>query len=361
MPVEPLNAVVVITGASSGIGKAAALAFAARGATLVLAARRPEALEAAAAACRQGRSEAVAAPTDVTDADAVRALADLALARFGRIDVWVNNAGVGAAGRFTDTPPEAFRRVLETNFFGYVHGARAVIPIFRRQGRGVLINNASMVAELAEPYFSAYVASKHAVHGFGKSLRQELDLEGLARVHVCTVMPAAIDTPFFQHAANFTGRAMKAIPPVYPVAKVAEAIVACAEHPRRHFFVGKSARLFNLQSRLSSILTERLLARMVDRTHFYRDRPSLPSDGNLFVPVAEGTGTEGGWSLPGGFHVDDGKRHGWRAATRKGAMAAGGMALGLGTLAVALRSRSRARSQGPRTRLKHLARGLAKR
>ncbi|MDB5105228.1 MAG: short-chain dehydrogenase/reductase [Fibrobacteres bacterium] len=334
MPVKATDAVVVITGASSGIGKAAALEFAGQGAKMVVTSRRDEALEATASECRIRGAEALAVPADVSNEDDVREVARRALDRFGRIDVWINNAGIGAAGRFTEMPAEAFRKVIETNFFGYVYGARAALPVFRRQRRGVLINNASMVARFPEPYFTAYVASKHAILGFSGSLRQELFLEGFSDVHVCTLMPAAIDTPFFQHSANYTGRAIKVPPPVYPAQKVAEAMVECAGNPRREFFVGGSALIFNLQKRLSTTLAEPALAKVVDKTHFYGDKTALPTDGSIFSPMPDGTSISGGWNNPGGFNLHEegisGKR---KSLLGRSAYAAAGLTLALGFLA----------------------------
>jgi NAD(P)-dependent dehydrogenase (short-subunit alcohol dehydrogenase family) len=205
------GAVVVITGASSGIGRATGLAFAHRGARVVLAARRADALEALARDCQAAGGQALAVPTDMTDEAAVAELARRAVERVGRIDVWVNNAGVYLLGPLEATPPEAFRQVLETNFFGYVHGARMVLPHFRQQGHGVLINNASVYSHIGAPWLTAYVSSKFAVRGFSEALRQELG--DLPDVNVCTVSPSPIDTPIFASTANYSGRAVKAPPP----------------------------------------------------------------------------------------------------------------------------------------------------
>lgn len=288
------GAVVVITGASSGIGRATAIEFARRGAQLVLAARRHEPLHELVAECQRMGVRAIAVPTDVTDERAMHALARQAAAAFGRVDIWVNNAGVYLAGPFEQVPAEDMRRLFETNLHGVIHGARAALPIFRRQGRGVLINIGSLNSKLPTPYFSAYTASKHAVAGLGGSLRQELMLEGLDQIFVCTVMPQGVDTPLFQHSANYSGRALKPMPPVVDAERVARAIVAVAERPRREVFVGNGARFFNFQSKIAPGFTEALMARAVEGQHF-QPEPAPPTRGNLFAPVQEGRGVAGGW------------------------------------------------------------------
>ena len=294
MPKKIRDSVVVITGASSGIGRATALACARRGATVVAAARREGLLEDLANECERLGGRALAVPTDVTDEEAVNALARKAVENFDRLDVWVNNAGVTLFSRLEEAPIEEYRGVFETNLFGYVYGARAALPYFREQGSGVLINNDSVVAKASQPYTSAYVTSKFAVRGLSECLREELILDGAKDIYVCTIMPASIDTPFFQHGANYTGRAPKALNPVYDAEKVAKAIIRCAQRPKREVIVGNAGRMLALQHTLSLGLYERQAARQIDKDHF-RDEPASSTSGNLFEPLAEGTEVSGGW------------------------------------------------------------------
>lgn len=293
------GAAVVLTGASSGIGRATAHAFARRGARLVLAARRDELLQEVADECALLGGQAVVVPTDMTDEGAVQALARRAREAFGRIDVWVNNHGVYQAARFDEVPTELYLRVFETDLFGVVYGSRAALPIFREQGRGVLINLGSVFSLVTAPYFSAYSAAKHAVRAIGASLRQELLVTGERDIHVCTVMPATIDTPIFQHAANTTGRALKPFPPITPPERVARAIVGLAERPRRELIVGRGGGTLALQQRLAPAATERALAHIFDRLHLDEDEPQPPTDGNLLEPMHRGRGASGGWRRGG--------------------------------------------------------------
>jgi NAD(P)-dependent dehydrogenase (short-subunit alcohol dehydrogenase family) len=287
------GAVVVVTGASSGIGRATGLAFAEQGAQVVLAARRADALQELARHCQAAGGQALAVPTDMTDEAAVAELAHRAVERFGRIDVWVNNAGVYLLGSLEATPPEAFRRVLETNVFGYVHGARAALPRFREQGQGVLVNNASVYSHIAAPWLTAYVSSKFAVRGFSEALRQEL--ADLPDVHVCTVSPSPIDTPIFASAANYSGRAVTAPPPTYPPEQVARAILASALRPRRERIVGGAGRLATVTELVAPHLFERVNRRYVGGLQFAAE-PAPATDGNLYAPVSDGRGeTRGGW------------------------------------------------------------------
>jgi NAD(P)-dependent dehydrogenase (short-subunit alcohol dehydrogenase family) len=287
------GAVVVVTGASSGIGRATGLGFAERSARVVLAARRVDALEELAEQCQTAGGQALAVPTDMTNEAAAAELARRAVERFGRIDIWVNNAGVYLLGSLEATPPEAFRRVLETNFFGYVNGARAVLPRFREQGHGVLINNASVYAHVGAPWLTAYVSSKFAVRGFSEALRQELT--ELPDVHICTVSPSPIDTPIFASAANYSGRAVKAPPPTYPPEQVARAILASALRPKRERIVGGAGRLVTVAEAVAPRGFERVNRRYVDGLQFAAE-PAPATDGNLYAPVPDGRAeARGGW------------------------------------------------------------------
>ncbi|MEU9919111.1 SDR family oxidoreductase [Streptomyces sp. NPDC051001] len=288
--------VVVVTGASSGIGRITAEAFARKGCAVVLAARREEALEAAAKECARHRgARTLVVPTDMTDAGAVEELARRAVAEFGRIDVWVNNAAVNAFGRFEDVPLEDFRKVLDVNVMGYVYGARSALRVMREQGTGTLINISSIAGAVAQPYSHPYSMSKHAVQGLGSSLRQQLRVEGVKGVHVCTVMPATIDTPHFEQSANFTGRKVVAMPPVYSPERVAHAVVDLVRHPRREVVVGPAGRALVRRARRTPALAERVMARQTDRTHLSQDEEAPATHGVLHVPAPGEGAVHGGW------------------------------------------------------------------
>jgi short-subunit dehydrogenase len=284
--------VAVITGASSGIGRATAHAFARRGAAVVLAARRAEMLEEAVRECEELGGAALAVPTDVTDEAQVLELGRRTLERFGRIDVWFNNAGVGIFGHFQDLPTAAWKRVIETNLFGYVHGAKVAMRQFRRQGRGVLIQNASIVGRTAKPDSTAYATSKFAVRGFSEALRMEvLDQPGIA---VCTILPSVIDTPFFEHAANYSHHKVRAAPPVYAPEKVAETVVRLVDHPRAEVVIGGFGKVASVLKPLLGGLGTRLTGRALNYG-FLADEPKPETPGTLFRPIRDGMEVTGGW------------------------------------------------------------------
>jgi short-subunit dehydrogenase len=282
MPLRrPLSeSVVVLTGASGGIGAATAEALARRGATVVLAARRPDALADVARRCEEAGGRALAVPTDMTDRRAVAALADAAESRYGRIDAWINNASVGVYAAVADAPVEQVRRTIEVNVFGYLHGIQESLPRMRAAGGGVLVNVASVLGAVTTPFMGAYNLSKHAVRAMSDTLRQEI---GDDPVSVCTVLPASIDTPFYRNAANLTGRTVRPIPPVYPPETVAATIVRVLRRPRREAYAGSLGHAMALGQRLAPALTERGLAWYGARAPF-TSAPSSATSGNLFDP-----------------------------------------------------------------------------
>lgn len=285
--------VVVVTGASSGIGRATAHAFARRGARLALAARSMGPLEEVERECADLGARALAVPTDVGSYEEVEELAARTVREFGGFDAWVNDAGVLLMGRIDETPVEDLTRLIQTNLLGTAYGSRVAIAHFRRRGRGTLVNISSIVGGMGQVYSSAYVASKWGVRGLSEALRMELADE--PDIHVCTVMPAVIDTPIFQHAANYTGQDIQAMSPVYPPEQVAEEIVSLMRRPKAEVTVGDAGRLMQAtRSLLPQAVTSRLFAAGQERG-MLSPRPEGPYTGNLYDPSDLTSSVHGGW------------------------------------------------------------------
>lgn len=286
------NQVIVITGASSGFGKGAAMEFARAGANLVLAARRTELIEELAMACQAAGGRSIAVSTNVSKREDVEQLFAKAIEEFGRIDVWINNAGAGAIGRFEDVPLDDHVQVIETDLLGTIYGSYFAMRQFRQQNRGTLINVSSLLGELPNPYYASYVAAKHGVSGLSAALRLELKENKIDNVHVCTVLPTSTDTPFFEHAANYSGHEFQPTPPVYDPQEVVDVIVNLASEPEDEVAVGTAAKAAILAHRIAPGATE---SRFGKQTHdtLQKAPPAPPTDGSLQEPSQVGAGVKG--------------------------------------------------------------------
>jgi short-subunit dehydrogenase len=285
------NSVVVITGASSGIGKVTAIEFAARGANLVLGARREFGLEKTARESERYGVRAIVVPTDVSKEEEVQNLARHAISEFGRIDIWINNAGVYMMGEIKDTPTDAIRRLMDINFFGMVYGCKAALPHMLERNKGHIINTGSQAGKMAYRFAGTYCASKFAMTAFTDALRQELYGTG---IDVSLVMPNSTDTPLFNYAANFAGRAIKPMEPISTARDVADTFIRLAETRERESYVTSFPRTLAVMHTVAPDMHDRLVAKQTEKKHF-KNEPAEPSRGNLFQPDPSHTGISGGW------------------------------------------------------------------
>ena len=295
-PEHGARATVVVTGASSGIGLAIAQAFAREHANLVLTARGEQSLAQAARQCEALGAQVLAVAADVTDAARMHALAQAAVERFGRIDVWINNAGTSLWGRFEDIPPAQHARLIGINLLGVINGAHAAVHRMLAAGRGgVIINIASIAGEVPMAYAASYSASKFGVAGLTEALRDELgDRAGIA---VCGVYPTFVDTPTHRRSANYTGWALRPVPPVLDPQHVARAVVELARHPRRALRLG-AQHAAALPYALAPDLVGRTMAR-ASAHYFLHSGPRAPtSDGALFEPPPVTPEVRGAWGVP---------------------------------------------------------------
>jgi short-subunit dehydrogenase len=282
---KPLDQqVIVITGASSGIGLATALAAAAAGASVVLAARSRNTLDAIVEEIQAHGGKAIAVAVDVGDRAQVEGLAQAAVSAFGRIDTWINDAAISIYGRLDEVSEPDSRRLFDTNFWGVVSGSLVALPYLRAQG-GALINVGSEVSEAALPLQGMYAASKHAVKGFTDSLRIELEADE-APVSVTLIQPTAVDTPYPEHAGNYLSQEPKLPTPMLEPEKVASAILDAAVDPVRDVRVGAMSKLNTTMAKIAPRLADRMAKSYMGR----QQRAEAPHglQGSLYTPSEDG-------------------------------------------------------------------------
>ncbi|KYH07230.1 short-chain dehydrogenase [Chryseobacterium cucumeris] len=279
---------VVITGASSGIGKATAEAFAEQGADLVLAARGEKALTETAELCRKLGATVLAVPTDTSVAEDVQNLVKETLEFTGKIDYWVNNAGVLAFGKFEEIPVDVSDQIVKTNLLGYMHSAHAVLPVFKKQKKGVLLNNISIGGWMPAPYGTAYTASKFGVRGMVETLQGEVS--DFPDIHICALYPGFQKSSGIEHAANYSGIKLSTPPPSFDPRKLAASIVKTAKNPIEASYPDWSAVVFkNLYElfpgiiRYTSSTGVRMLMRKANKDENTGGNVQNPSTGSMRI------------------------------------------------------------------------------
>jgi short-subunit dehydrogenase len=277
--------VVVITGASSGIGLATVEAAARERARLVLAARSEQTLASICEKLAAGGVEAIPVTADVSKREDVERLAEAAIGRFGRIDTWVNDAGVSIYGRLEEVSLDDARQMFDTNFWGVVHGSLVALRHLRARG-GAIINIGSELSEAPVPAQGYYVASKHAVKGFTDSLRVEVEEIDKAPVSITLIEPGATDTPFPEHARNYMEKEPKLPDPLSDPADVAEAILKAAARPTRLIKVGASSKLNTTVAKLAPGLADKMASKQEQRQQ--REESPRNPQGTLYQPGESG-------------------------------------------------------------------------
>jgi len=284
---KPLNEqVLVITGASSGIGLCTAQTAAKQGANVVLAARSVRTLdEVVSKIAAAGGGRAVAVECDVADRAQVIRVAEAAISQFGRIDTWVNNAGLAIYGRLDQVTDADNRRLMDVNFWGVVNGSMTALPYLKAQG-GALINVGSEVSEAVAPMLGMYATTKHAVKGFTDALRIEVEQLDEAPVSVTLIQPTAVDTPFDEHGQNYMDKEANLPTPMIDPQQVADAILSAAVKPTRHTKVGMMAKVNTFAANNLPGVADRMSARQVEKLQ--RDEPASGREGTLYTPGESG-------------------------------------------------------------------------
>lgn len=293
MQLKPISQqVVAVVGASSGIGREAALQFAKRGASVVVSARSQSGLESLVDEIRQAGGEATAVIADVAEFEQVKAIADKTVAIYGRLDTWVHAAATGVFATVEQITPEEFKRVVNVTLMGQVYGAMAALPYLRQVGRGAFISISSMEGRRALPFQSAYSTAKHGVEGFLESLRVELQHDGTP-ISITSIKPSVINTPFYNNGRTKLGVKPTGIPPYYEPSLVADAILYTAEHPVRDFIVGDVGRVLDVAQRLSPGLMDSILSLIGFPLQKTTEPKSEDAPNNLYEPVSEDNRIEG--------------------------------------------------------------------
>ena len=292
MPAPHDPRVVLVVGASSGIGRATAHRLAALGDQLVLAARAEEPLEDAAAECRErGASSVQTVVLDVRDRDSVHQAVDEVLAEHGRLDAVVHTAAVVSVGRFEDVPADVFDAIVETNVLGVANVARAVLPVMRSSRRGHLVLLGSVLGQTAAPGMTPYVVSKWAVRSLGRQL--QLENRDVPDLHVTVVSPGPVDTPIYLQAANYQGKAARAPHPVDPAARVADSVVSALDRPRPAVSVGWANPLMRFGFTALPFVYDAVVGPLM-RLMGQRSQPVPPTTGNVLEPQPEVESVSGG-------------------------------------------------------------------
>lgn len=289
---------IVVTGASSGIGKTIALKLAERKYNLVLVARNESRLRELAEKCTALGAKTHVLTADISSLEASDEIAAAALTNFGVIDAWINAAGVIFYGKFLDITPKEFRKVIEVNLFGVVYTSRAALQTFKSQNYGTLINIGSGLGAIPSPYLSPYITSKYAVRGLTASLMQEFYLDKCKDIHICSVLPSTIDTPIYQHSGNTMDRVARTIPPVYSADTAARRIIRLLDHPKTEIVIGVPVRFGTIFYSLMPPLFVRLLARYVWFFGQRAPKNSEDSMGNLYEPSNFESPTGGHQKVP---------------------------------------------------------------
>ncbi len=284
--------VVIVTGASSGIGRVTARALVRKGWAVVLAARSSQSLAEAERECRADGGDTLAVVTDVGDAGQVEALFDAALRRFGRVDAVVNSAAVVAYGRFQDVPAQVFDRAVITNLLGTANVARTAFRHFRGSGGGQLVLMGSLLGKIAVPFMSAYVTGKWGVHGLTRIL--QIEARQIPGVRVSLISPGGVNTPAYSQAGSYVGRQGRPPPPVDRPEKVARAIVRTLSAPRRERSVGIANPLVVLGFRALPGVYDALVTPLMRLGGLSR-RQVDPHPGNVLSPQPDGDAEHGAW------------------------------------------------------------------